>query len=938
MASGGGSVFAKQFAGRIKQVGRDGDVRANAAVGAGFGAAGAGGSRVAHSKAKAKSSAPPARNISPLEHMDAEDDVDDEDAGGGTMSCANRDLLRKMLQVSKEESIIAPDAAAAVPVGKSIPASTSLKAPAPTASAPALKAKATVVTASAPRAVAAKPASISAPAPKASAAGATPARPNANEGSMACANRDLLKQMLQSVDKRDEGDMPHSDVFTVDEFDGGFFQRSEEEDLAQDSLAMSSRLVPGTPKAGSRQHNVPTISSPAAARAPPHALPAGSKLSAAAPQMRAVSSTAAPAGPKVKAVASKAVPVAAKSSMPKKILTGPPQRAPPAGVSSVPRPGSRGGATEQVQQLLASPSSRQGRGSAPSTPASAAGRAAGSRPTGYAALHGARAGAKAAGPSPKSSSPVVQQAARPRCGPSAFDMLRKLDETQALQRGGDAEVCSDGSLGIRAEDEEDGFMMPSETSSLAGEDVHPQDELAEADSTQAPALGGRPRPVPLQARGVAPAANAIGSGQPTAASKSTGSRAVPAVAAARPGSTSSLGSDVAGAGAVGVPAGNGDRESAADYVERVKRSLGAAAPAGPVVSGTGDTAAMAGLQAQPPGAKRHSAGAVVETGASSQMPAPPARARSSDPRAAVAASRTANAAGGAPTAGGGATAKARARSSEPRASAVSFSRQAASGDSDDDDDSDDEIHPAGAGAGQGPGGEPWKLDVKSLVKEFAQEERARAGGAKGKSVAPARPPKAPAKAAPTVPQHVPAGDRSERQGSEPGEQLFFSRKPREVDYTPASLESYKQKGYDKKEYSSLKTLGPDLDDENLLMKKAEKEKMKQFSKELQRVNKTRSEAAAARGTQNAEPRPEPKPTARAKALEFAKHLPKPKPEVRPLEVRKPREAVPEATQKAPSEADKIQADWDEIRRREKQHFDDIVKVQGIREFLNQLAV
>mmetsp|Transcript_160699 Transcript_160699/g.293534 ORF Transcript_160699/g.293534 Transcript_160699/m.293534 type:complete len:904 (+) Transcript_160699:71-2782(+) len=903
MATGGGSVFAKQFAGRIKQVGRDGDVRASGAAGAGFGAAGGGGSRAAGSKAKAKSSAPPAKARTPSPApVEDDDDEDAEDLGGGTMSCANRDLLRQMLQGANMESSSAVEssASAAPPASRAMPPTAGLKSVGATASAPALKAKASVVTASAPRAVASKAATLAAPAPKAAAAGATPVRVEANEGTMACANRDLLKQMLKSVDKRDESDMPHADVFTVDEFDGGFFSRAEEEDdVVQDSLGMSSRLVPGTPKSGTRHHGVPTISSPAGNRALPKALPASAKMNAVGPQTRAVSSSARPAGAKAKASVSKVMPAAAKSAAPQKVLTGPPRRAPPPGSYSAPRPGSRGGAAEhlqQVQEVLASPANRQGRTSAPSTPASAAGRAGGGRANSYAMLHNPRAGTKAAGPSPKSTSPVVQQAARPRCGPAAFDMLRKLDETSAQQQAGTA-----------AEDEEDGFVMPDDLS-----DAGDQEEGL-VDQDERSALVGRPRPVPLQSRGVTQ---------------------VPA----RQGSASSLGSDLAGVGAAGGHNGSGDRESAADYVERVKKSFGAMAPVAPSANESSANH-MAAHQPHEPEARRHSAGAAEKAKRQSAIAAadkgpPPPRARSSDPRAAVAAARAADLANATTGVGPGGAA-ARARSSEPRAS-VTFSRRAEAEYGDDDDSDDDDLSSVPlAGAGRGPSNDPWKVDVKSLVKEFAQEERARNVSAKTKTLAP-RPPKAPAKATTAVPPHVAAVDHSD-QADEPGGKLFFSRKPREVDYTPASLDEYKQKGYDKKEMSSLKTLGPDLDDENLLLKKAEKLKMKQFDKDLRRINKARMEAVAARGAPKAEPKAEPKQNARAKALQFAKQVPKPEPKARPPEARKAKEVVPEAP-RAPTEAEKMQDDWDEIRQREKQHFDDVIKVHEIREFLNQLRL
>lgn len=262
-----------------------------------------------------------------------------------------------------------------------------------------------------------------------------------------------------------------------------------------------------------------------------------------------------------------------------------------------------------------------------------------------------------------------------------------------------------------------------------------------------------------------------------------------------------------------------------------------------------------------------------------------------------------------------------------------------------EDDSDDEPAPVSGGSIGKPAGEPWKLDVRAMVKDFAREERARSGAAParagsgpgGKVPAPPRPPKAPPNPnALAVQRSVELeGERPPAQAQEnvpPGEQLFFSRKPREIDFVPGSLDDFKQKGYGKKEIDHLGKLGPDLDDDELLMKKAVREKKTQFSKELQKINRQRMETAA-RKEPKLEPRPEPKPTARAKAQEFARKVPKPKlPQAakpHPVE-RKPQEVD------ADKEAEKERLDWDEIRRREKQHFEDVLRVKEIKSFLAQL--
>merc|ERR1711871_449791 len=127
-------------------------------------------------------------------------------------------------------------------------------------------------------------------------------------------------------------------------------------------------------------------------------------------------------------------------------------------------------------------------------------------------------------------------------------------------------------------------------------------------------------------------------------------------------------------------------------------------------------------------------------------------------------------------------------------------------------------------------------------------ERSRAAGppkAGAKAAGAPRPPRVPPQAAAASPSRAKQAE-IEKQAQEnvpPGEQLFFSRKPREVDYTPASVDEFKQK-YVNKEYSELGKLGPDLDDDELLMKRAIQEKKKQFSKELQKINRQRAEAAS----------------------------------------------------------------------------------------------
>merc|ERR1711920_802803 len=101
--------------------------------------------------------------------------------------------------------------------------------------------------------------------------------------------------------------------------------------------------------------------------------------------------------------------------------------------------------------------------------------------------------------------------------------------------------------------------------------------------------------------------------------------------------------------------------------------------------------------------------------------------------------------------------------------------------------------------------------------------------------------------------------------------------------------------------------------------------------ELNRINRTRvSDAPPPPPPKKAEP----KPTARSKALEFAKEVPKPKPKPRSSETKK----NPAAEQtKIPTEADLGRADLEEIRQREIQHFEDMAKVEQIKELLNRCS-
>jgi len=276
----------------------------------------------------------------------------------------------------------------------------------------------------------------------------------------------------------------------------------------------------------------------------------------------------------------------------------------------------------------------------------------------------------------------------------------------------------------------------------------------------------------------------------------------------------------------------------------------------------------------------------------------------------------------------------RVRSGDPRAAIAASRAQQGGSPAAESDESDDSDGDCGPGRG---GGQPvqWKADVRSLVQDFAREQRDQerrkgkpgaAGGGGGSGPAQQRkPPRAPAPQpkAPESPAPEPAPKREPR---------------RHVEYTPATVGEYRERYGEKGEKTELGHLGPDLDDEGLLMKRAVQEKVKQFSRELHRINKQRQTQAPPKPKAKAEP----EPTKRAKALEFAQGVPKPKVAPRPqlvVERKAPSAAGAEMTRRASGgSADDEQEDWAEIQRREKQHFEDVAKVAEIREFISNLAV
>ncbi|CAE8721072.1 unnamed protein product, partial [Polarella glacialis] len=294
---------------------------------------------------------------------------------------------------------------------------------------------------------------------------------------------------------------------------------------------------------------------------------------------------------------------------------------------SAPRPGSRGagggGVPPAVTSVPQSPAQVR-RVAVPTGAAAAAGRVV----SGYANVHAVRA--KQQPPSP-AAKPAAKPAARPLCGPSAFAMLSRLEQERK-----EAALVSDATprpSGIADDGDEGGFVMP---------DSDPESDASDSLS------------------------------RPVAATKASEATRPPQL-----GVGSGWQAPIAAAQRAQAEAG----ESAADYVERLKRGLAAGREAQPSEepSPMASPASVIGHAA-----RARSSDARQETAGAIPQPAPPTlvRSRSSDPRAAVAAARAA---------------------SPP--------------DSDDDDDCDDDDD---RGVGRGI---QWKADVRSLVRNFAQEER-----------------------------------------------------------------------------------------------------------------------------------------------------------------------------------------------------------------------
>eukprot|EP00930_Biecheleria_cincta_P048439 TRINITY_DN3374_c0_g1_i2.p1 TRINITY_DN3374_c0_g1~~TRINITY_DN3374_c0_g1_i2.p1 ORF type:complete len:795 (+),score=189.64 TRINITY_DN3374_c0_g1_i2:126-2510(+) len=733
----------------------------------------------------------------------------------------------------------------------------------------------------APTGKAGKAPAPSKPAAKIKASGSVAGADNDDEeqGVLTCANRGLLQQMLKNANINENDEDGEDDASD----DGADADGGDGDDLSM-SLRNVSQFNPMN-----QGRSVPTITSPPARPVSRSGVPSqtvrpaswgGLESQTTRPASRGglESQTYDPRpasrnGPTELQRGRQGPPGASIYT----VTTGAPKPA-AASYVSMARPGSRGAGGGEIpvsggeivsrQQPVQRPAQIRG------APAASVRQPPGAVPAasvrqppgaGYANMHQAR-GRKPGSPAVQPFSPAAKPAARPLCGPSAFQFLKHLDDSKKSQAASAQE--SQGMSGSEddmahdlSEQDDAGFVMPASD--------------AESDESDRPRkLGEQP------------------------------SSAVPS------------------------------SDAAADYVEQVKRGFGLAAGNGvmqpqqpvpkqePRISNQpGNVAAAFAEMGLPPPEQRvaNRPGNVAAAFAELGLPPPDAvtatgssqsaRSRSSDSRQV--------------SVGGGGQAPnrtlARSRSSDPRA-AVAAARLAAAQNSDDDDDDDEED------AGQAI---QWKADVRSMVKNFAQEERGKAAKQGGTTaikpsgdsgVTTRKPPRAPA----------PAPEPVRRAQAEDDQPIaVVSKKPRApVDYTPATVDAYKQKyGAAKPDKSELGHLGPDLDDDNLLMKKAVQNKVKEFSKELHRINRQRS--LAANEKPKSAPKPEPKSTARSKALEYAQNIPKPKVQAQPKVV------VTSSPTKTSGEV-QDEADWEDIRRREQQHFEDVTKVVQIKDFLAKL--
>ncbi|GLD99652.1 hypothetical protein PINS_up008378 [Pythium insidiosum] len=119
-------------------------------------------------------------------------------------------------------------------------------------------------------------------------------------------------------------------------------------------------------------------------------------------------------------------------------------------------------------------------------------------------------------------------------------------------------------------------------------------------------------------------------------------------------------------------------------------------------------------------------------------------------------------------------------------------------------------------------------------------------------------------------------ERNEARVQSDEDQLAFSRRARPVQFAPCTVAQYKKEK--PAGYYELGKLQPDLNAEDLVQKRANRERIKAFSKNLRDINKT----VAVPKKADDDTAQKKALSTREKALAFAKHIPKPRLQQRPL--------------------------------------------------------
>ena len=115
------------------------------------------------------------------------------------------------------------------------------------------------------------------------------------------------------------------------------------------------------------------------------------------------------------------------------------------------------------------------------------------------------------------------------------------------------------------------------------------------------------------------------------------------------------------------------------------------------------------------------------------------------------------------------------------------------------------------------------------------------------------------------------------------DQLYFSKRSRAVNFRPYTLKDYR--GSRPQEYVELGKLPADLNTDELIAKRANKERIREFSRNLRTINasKIRRQACSTKtaprtgeSIRNEEKMLKQRNSARQKARDFARHIPRPR--------------------------------------------------------------